>query len=132
MSSLNTLEDEDMAAAKAVVNLDALIARADLAAPGGPSDEIASLTLVGLEPKGMLFPWMRKPDFQRETAVWTPDQVADLVITFAKRDLIPALILWRSGQQVFVIDGAHRLSALIAWVHDDYGDGVESKNIFMA
>lgn len=119
-----------MAAAKAVVNLDALIARADLAAPGGPSDEIASLTLVGLEPKGMLFPWMRKPDFQRETAIWTPDQVADLVITFAKRDLIPALILWRSGQQVFVIDGAHRLSALIAWVHNDYGDGAESAKYF--
>lgn len=119
-----------MASSKVVVNLDALIARADLAAPGGPSDEIASLTLVGLEPKGMLYPWLRKPDFQRETSNWTPLQVADLVATFVKRELIPALILWRSGQQVFVVDGAHRLSALIAWVHDDYGDGTESRKYF--
>ena len=30
----------------------------------------------------------------------------------------------------FVIDGAHRLSALIAWVHDDYGDGKISRPFF--
>ena len=31
---------------------------------------------------------------------------------------------------VFVIDGAHRISALIAWVLDDYGDGTISKMFF--
>lgn len=31
---------------------------------------------------------------------------------------------------MFVIDGAHRLSALIAWVHDDYGDGDRSRKFF--
>jgi hypothetical protein len=40
------------------------------------------------------------------------------------------VILWRAGQSVFVIDGAHRLSALIAWVHDDYGDGEVSRRFF--
>lgn len=32
--------------------------------------------------------------------------------------------MWQSrlSGDIFVIDGAHRLSALIAWVHDDYGD----------
>ncbi|WIJ27166.1 hypothetical protein [Devosia sp. RR2S18] len=50
--------------------------------------------------------------------------------TFVRRDLIPAVILWRAGQSVFVIDGAHRLSALIAWVHDDYGDGMVSRTYF--
>jgi hypothetical protein len=113
-----------------VVNLDALIGRADLAVPGEAAEDIVSLPITGLEPKGFLYPALRKPDFQRETADWSPEQVADLVRTFAFRDLIPAVILWRAGKDVFVIDGAHRLSALIAWVHDDYGDGEVSRRFF--
>jgi hypothetical protein len=113
-----------------VVNLDALIKRADLAAPGEAAEDISSLSVMGLAPKGLLYPALRKPDFQRETASWTPEQVADLICTFARRDLIPAVILWRAGQNVFVIDGAHRLSALIAWVHNDYGDGEVSRTFF--
>jgi hypothetical protein len=31
---------------------------------------------------------------------------------------------------LFVIDGAHRISALIAWLHDDYGDRVVSRRFF--
>ncbi|MFJ7353555.1 DUF262 domain-containing protein [Phyllobacterium sp. NPDC097923] len=119
-----------MSATTNIVNLDALIKRADLAAPGEQGEDISSLSVLGLEPKGMLFPALRKPDFQRETANWTPEQVADLIITFARRDLIPAVILWRAGQDVFVIDGAHRLSALVAWVHDDYGDREISQRHF--
>lgn len=44
--------------------------------------------------------------------------------SFVDGDLIPSIILWRSKStgNIFIIDGAHRLSALIAWVHDDYGD----------
>lgn len=38
-------------------------------------------------------------------------------------ELIPAVILWKSPTNVFVIDGGHRLSALLAWANDDYGDG---------
>jgi hypothetical protein len=37
-------------------------------------------------------------------------------------DLIPAVILWRAGRSIFVIDGSHRLSAMLAWIKDDYGD----------
>lgn len=117
-------------AASNVVNLDALIKRADLAAPGEVGEDIDTLPITGLEPKGMLYPALRKPDFQRETASWAPDQVADLITTFVNRDLIPAVILWRAGNDVFVIDGAHRLSALVAWVHDDYGDGEVSRRFF--
>lgn len=119
-----------MAGVSNTVNLDALIKRADLAARGEEGEDISSLSVTGLEPKGFLYPALRKPDFQRETASWTPEQVADLVCTFVRRDLIPAVILWRAGQHVFVIDGAHRLSALIAWVHDDYGDGTVSRAYF--
>ncbi len=123
-------EATGMATTTNIVNLDALIRRADLAAPGDASEDITSLPVMGLAPKGLLYPALRKPDFQRETASWSPEQVADLISTFARRDLIPAVILWRAGHTVFVIDGAHRLSALIAWVHDDYGDREVSRRFF--
>lgn len=46
-------------------------------------------------------------------------------------DLIPAIILWRSSSGfLFVIDGSHRLSSLIAWINDDYGDGRISKQFY--
>jgi hypothetical protein len=112
------------------VNLDALIGRADMAETGEPGEDITSMPITGLEPKGWLYPALRKPDFQRETSNWSAEQVADLISTFLRRELIPAVILWRSGQDVFVIDGAHRLSALIAWVHNDYGDGDVSQAFF--
>jgi hypothetical protein len=120
----------EMARTTNVANLDALIERADLADVGEASDDIPTLYINGLEPKGLLYPALRKPDFQRETSVWSPEQVADLVSTFLRRELIPAVILWRSGKHVFVVDGAHRLSALIAWVHNDYGDGTISQEFF--
>jgi hypothetical protein len=48
----------------------------------------------------------------------------------ATYNVIPSIILWRSTNFVFVIDGAHRLSALCAWIQDDYGDGVASKAFY--
>ena len=69
---------------------------------------------------------LRKPDFQRETNHWSPNQVTSFVQSFVDGELIPSLILWRSALHVFVIDGGHRLSALRAWINDDYGDGVIS------
>lgn len=119
-----------MATTTNVVNLDALIQREDLAAPEEAAEDIQAMPITGLEPKGLLYPTLRKPDFQRETSNWSPEQVGELIGTFTRRDLIPAIILWRSGRNVFVIDGAHRLSALIAWVHDDYGDGDRSRKYF--
>src|SRR5205085_10924176 len=76
-------------------------------------------------------PVLRKPDFQRETSDWTPEKIVDFVQSFLDGDLIPAIILWKSpDNHVFVIDGAHRVSALIAWVQDDYGDGLFSRPFF--
>jgi hypothetical protein len=40
------------------------------------------------------------------------------------------VILWKNRELMFVIDGSHRLSALIAWVQDDYGDGERSQRFF--
>jgi hypothetical protein len=87
-----------------VVNLDALLPRQDLASPAEAAADIPGLKLTDLEP-GLIYNWLRKPDFQRETANWSPEQVADLIETFAKGNIIPSIILWQSGQRVFVIDG---------------------------
>jgi 5-methylcytosine-specific restriction endonuclease McrA len=114
------------------LNLDALIPRedfevqADTSVAAGPTGE--RLKLSELEVGAMTYHSLRKPDFQRETADWEPDMVVDLVRSFLDGDLIPSIILWRSpaSGNVFVIDGAHRLSALIAWVQNDYGAGKRS------
>ena len=74
---------------------------------------------------------LRKPDFQRETKEWKPEMVVELVKNFLDKELIPSIILWKSpANLVYVIDGAHRLSALIAWVNDDYGNGKISQSFF--
>lgn len=116
------------------VNLDALIPREDFAAhvttAGGSPRTTLSLTDLGKA--GFFQSSLRKPDFQRETTHWSPSKVVDLVRAFLDRDLIPAVILWERGDEIFVIDGAHRLSALIAWVRDDYGDGGDSNRFFGA
>lgn len=45
--------------------------------------------------------------------------------------MIPSIILWRNqGGYIFVIDGAHRLSSLGAWINDDYGDGEISRQYY--
>ena len=54
----------------------------------------------------------------------------DLIRSFVEAELIPAVILWSAGSFSFVIDGAHRLSALLAWVLDDYGDNRKSLEYF--
>lgn len=108
------------------VNLDALIPREDMSSSG---DQVGSrLEKIDIHHLDSHFfvHTLRKPDFQRETCQWTPEKVADLVLAFINGDLIPAVILWQRGPNVFVIDGAHRLSALIAWVENDYGDGKKS------
>lgn len=75
-------------------------------------------------------PLLRKPDFQRETNHWSPEQLVTFLESFLDNELIPSIILWRSESFVFVIDGGHRLSALRAWIEDDYGDGAVSLRFY--
>lgn len=65
-----------------------------------------------------------KPDFQRATCAWTPDSCAKFLNSVIRRRIIPSIILWRSDETglVYVLDGAHRLSVLRAWMLDDWGD----------
>lgn len=119
------------------VNMDALIPRADFetddmvtSIPGRTKD---TLSVNDLKSDEFFFSYLRKPDFQRETSEWDPKKICNLVQSFLSDDLIPAVILWRSeGSLTFVIDGSHRISALAAWVNNDYGDGEISKRFFDA
>lgn len=113
-----------------VVNLDALIEREDFLAVDGADagqegkNEISRTDLLQGE---SFYSTLRKPDFQRETAAWSPEAVCQFIEAFIDGDLIPSVICWQSPSRLsFIIDGAHRLSALIAWLSDDYGAGTKS------
>lgn len=119
------------------VNLDAMIPREDFQVDGENRSPESNrnpreMLLTALSPEGSTLPTLRKPDFQRETSSWTPEIIMGFVRSFLDGDVIPAVIMWRSPRtgNVFVIDGAHRLSALIAWIHDDYGDKSLSRAFF--
>jgi hypothetical protein len=115
------------------VNLDALIPREDfeIRASTKAIKKIDSIAIRDITPDSFFFPVVRKPDFQRETNEWDQERVCQFIKSFVEGDLIPAIILWRSESGlIFVIDGSHRLSSLIAWVNDDYGDGVISKPFY--
>jgi Protein of unknown function DUF262/HNH endonuclease len=114
----------------AKVNLDALISREDFEVEeninSGKKKE--AISIEDIKSDSFFFSNIRKPDFQRETNEWDSSKICELIKSFIEGDLIPAIILWRStGGYLFVIDGSHRLSALSAWVNDDYGDGKISK-----
>jgi hypothetical protein len=114
-----------------VVNLDALIPREDfLAVASGQEAGLSGKTEASrtdLTKGETFYLTLRKPDFQRETAAWSPEAVRDFIKAFIVGDLIPSVICWQSPSRLtFVIDGAHRLSAVMAWLLDDYGDGEES------
>ncbi len=116
------------------VNLDALIKREDFESGGAESigGREPIFKVEDLSSDRLYFSVLRKPDFQRPTNNWTAEMIVDLVKSWLDGNLVPALILWHSKQsgKVFVVDGAHRLSALIGWVNDDYGDGALSRAFF--
>lgn len=108
------------------VVLDAMIRREDFAKIGSQSSDANNLKTISIETlkdSGFLIQLLRKPDFQRETNQWTPEQVVSFLESYLNDELIPSIILWSSQSYTFVIDGGHRLSALRAWINNDYGDG---------
>lgn len=118
----------------AKVNLDALIPREDLEIAQQinniPTDLFSSIGITSFQ-SGLLYPLLKKPDFQRETNEWDKKKICDFLESFSNGDLIPSIILWRSNTGFyFVIDGSHRLSALISWINDDYGDGEVSRKFY--
>ncbi|HCC62721.1 MAG TPA: hypothetical protein DEQ55_15590, partial [Pseudomonas sp.] len=122
-----------MASRANLVNLDAMIKRADFASEASDEslfENVSTISVRDFTKGGLIGPSLRKPDFQRETNHWTPQQVVSLLECFTNGDLIPSVILWQSPTYLFVIDGGHRLSVLRAWIEDDYGDGPLSHSYF--
>lgn len=114
------------------VNLDALIPREDLAVGEGVvtgAQGDLKIGLIHLRDK-FFAGTLRKPEFQRETVQWSPAKIVELISALLDSQLIPAVILWHAGQHNFVVDGAHRLSAVLAWIYNDYGDGDRSIKLF--
>jgi hypothetical protein len=122
-----------MAGRANLVNLDAMIKRADFASEEAEEslfENVSTISVRDFTKGGLIGPNLRKPDFQRETNHWNPQQVVSLLECFTSGDLIPSVILWQSPTYLFVIDGGHRLSVLRAWIEDDYGDGPLSQAYF--
>lgn len=107
------------------VTMDAMIKRADFGLESADSaiELMNNFNISYLQSGSPIMQLMRKPDFQRETNQWSPEQLATFLASFLDSELIPAIILWKSPSFLFVIDGGHRLSALRSWIEDDYGDG---------
>lgn len=116
------------------VHLDAMIPREDFAieAEDFAIDLLKDFPIANLGPEAPILKLLRKPNFQRETNHWTPEQVAIFVASFLDNEVIPSLIFWKSPHYIFVIDGGHRLSALRAWMEDDYGDQAISSAFYSA
>ncbi len=122
-----------MATRSNLVNLDAMITREDFSVSDEQTssfENVSTISLRDFTSGGLIGPSLRKPDFQRETNHWSPEQVVSLLECFINGDLIPSVILWQSPTYLFVIDGGHRLSVLKAWIEDDYGDGPSSQAFF--
>lgn len=115
------------------VTLDAMIPRQDFAITSQGEfalDLFGDFPITHLQNDSPILKLLRKPDFQRETNHWSPEQVATFIASFVDNEVIPSLILWKSPTYIFVIDGGHRLSALRAWMLDDYGDNATSLAYF--
>lgn len=67
---------------------------------------------------------LRKPDFQRETSAWSPQDCVNLLESIVNGLIIPSLIVWKSPENnfLYILDGAHRISVMRAWILDDWGD----------
>lgn len=90
----------------------------------GPMTKLAFKDLADRQEMMSIFPILRKPDFQRETSAWSPDDCVKLLESIVKGLIIPSLIVWKSPDNnfLYILDGAHRVSVMRAWVIDDWGD----------
>jgi hypothetical protein len=70
--------------------------------------------------------FLRKPDFQRETWAWTPEDCVSLLESLTNRQVIPSIIMWASADNgyEYILDGGHRVSVILAWMRDDWGDNL--------
>ncbi|MCB8566302.1 DUF262 domain-containing protein [Fusobacterium ulcerans] len=111
------------------VKLELLVKRGEVTEENYISqNNTTQITLNNLMYSDLIYKRLRKPYFQRDTNSWSVERIKQLINTFKEEMLIPSVILWDSrADGIFIVDGAHRLSALIAWVNDDYGKTTDYK-----
>ena len=115
------------------VNLDALIPRGDFYSTTNDNKQGEQMNRLNVDTlqSNLFLKNLRKPDFQRETNEWDSKKILDFIESFLDGELVPAIILWEAPDgKIFVIDGSHRLSALLAWIRNDYGDGDKSQMFY--
>lgn len=91
---------------------------------GGPAKQL-SLRISDLrDSNDSRVRFLRKPDFQRASWAWTPEDCVSLLDSLVNDQVIPSLIMWYSQESTldYVLDGAHRISVVLAWLRDDWGD----------
>jgi len=68
--------------------------------------------------------YLRKPDFQRATWSWTPEDCVSLLESVTNYQVVPSVILWKSPDNdlYYILDGGHRISVVLAWMKDDWGE----------
>lgn len=73
---------------------------------------------------------LRKPEFQRATNGWEDEKILNLLRTLRENQVIPGVIFWLNTEtgHIFVLDGAHRLSTIRAWIVNDWGDTDDAYN----
>ncbi len=65
---------------------------------------------------------LRKPDFQRATWAWTPEDCVLLLDSVINLQVVPSIIMWLSpDNHQYVLDGGHRVSVVLAWIQDNWG-----------
>lgn len=74
-------------------------------------------------PDDSIADFLRKPDFQRATWSWSPEECVSLLKSVLNQQVVPSVILWLSPERLwYVLDGGHRISVVLAWIRDDWGD----------
>jgi len=118
-----------MAKSKLTVYLDHLIKRDNLfykrptTAVTEPTRRDGFLSIKQLYGENREDYLLRKPDFQRATWSWTPEDCVDLLYAVLNEQVVPSVIMWLSEDGTkFILDGGHRISVLLAWIKDNWGD----------
>lgn len=116
-------------------NLDLLIPREDIKDNNNVIDQTLLnkdiILLSDLEKKSKFYRKLRKPSCQRQINLWDIKHKLDFIKSFLEGKKYPVITLKMSeDDKIFIIDGSHRLSALISWINDDYGDGEITKKNF--
>ncbi|HDR6266614.1 DUF262 domain-containing protein [Bacillus cereus group sp. Bce039] len=119
------------------VNLDFLIEKEEVGIEDRSSIKINEknndlISLNNLLSGSAFLSSIRKPIYQRKIS-WGMSTIMKYLEGVIEGDTVVIVnVLKLNDDKVLIIDGAHRLSTLIGWVNDDYGDGtlsIEYNNI---